>query len=284
MSYLDKVRACNTWAPAGFLPWTLAGDRLGWLRHGFAEHLRRWPERFRVDAERVDWIGAPPDLKARSESLGEVVATLAAEGLIGPLLGECYAVTPAGRAQARCLIDRSAVPCFGVRAFGQHLNGYVRTRHGIELWIGRRAADRRSFPGHLDNLVAGGLPYGVDLRENLRKECREEADIDPEVADRAVAVGAVTYCREAREGVKPDVMFLYDLELPESFAPHNTDGEVESFTRMPLAEAARLVSDTSEFKLNCNLVVIDFLVRHGAIDQEHPDYVAIVQGLRSPLP
>jgi hypothetical protein len=44
------------------------------------------------------------------------------------------------------------------------------------------------------------------------------------------------------------------------------------------------VRESDEFKLNCNLVIIDFLVRHGYIDQEAPDYLEIVQGLRSPLP
>ncbi|WP_295447481.1 DUF4743 domain-containing protein [uncultured Thiodictyon sp.] len=284
MSYLEKVRACNAWDPAGFLPWTLARERIGSLRPVFAAELRRWPDQFRVDADRVDWVGAPAGFAARSQCLAGVVETLVAEGLIAHLHGERYAVTPGRRDQARCLIDRTAAPWFGVRAFGQHLNGFVRTARGIELWIGRRSADRRVYPLCLDNLVAGGLPHGVGLRENLRKECREEADIGPALADQAVAVGAVTYCREARDGLKPDVMFCYDLELPADFVPRCTDGEVESFTRLPLAAVAELVRNTEEFKLNCNLVVIDFLVRHGGIDQEHPDYLPIIQGLRSHLP
>lgn len=285
MSYLDKVRACNAWDPAGFLPWTLAGERIGSLRPAFAAELSRWPDQFRVDADRVDWIGAPAGFAARSDCLAEVVGTLVAAGLIAPLHGELYAVTPGRRDQARCLIDRTAAPWFGVRAFGQHLNGFVHTAGaGIDLWIGRRAADRRVYPLCLDNLVAGGLPHGVGLRENLRKECREEADIGPALADQALPVGAVTYCREARDGLKPDVMFCYDLELPADFVPRCTDGEVESFTRLPLAAVAQLVRDTEEFKLNCNLVVIDFLIRHGGLDQEHPDYLQIIQGLRSHLP
>ncbi|WP_295391416.1 DUF4743 domain-containing protein [uncultured Thiodictyon sp.] len=284
MSYLDKIHACNAWNPAGFLPWTLAGERIGSLRPAVAQELRRWPDQFSVDAERVDWVGAPAEFAARSQCLAEVVETLVAEGLIAHLHGERYAVTPGRRDQARLLIDRTAAPWFGVRAFGQHLNGLVRTPAGIELWIGRRAADRRVYPLCLDNLVAGGLPHGVGLRENLRKECREEADIAPALADQAVAVGAVTYCREARDGLKPDVMFCYDLELPPDFVPRCTDGEVESFARLPLAAVADLVRDTDEFKLNCNLVIIDFLVRHGGLDQEHPDYLPIIQGLRSHLP
>jgi hypothetical protein len=44
------------------------------------------------------------------------------------------------------------------------------------------------------------------------------------------------------------------------------------------------VRETDEFKLNCNLVIIDFLVRHGYIPPDSTDYLQIIQGLRSPLP
>jgi hypothetical protein len=44
------------------------------------------------------------------------------------------------------------------------------------------------------------------------------------------------------------------------------------------------VRETDDFKPNCSLVIIDFLVRRGLIDPESPDYLAIVNGLRPPLP
>ena len=107
------------------------------------------------------------------------------EGVIDHRHGELYPVTAGSRTQARLLIDRACAPYFGVRAFGQHLNGFVRDADGLKLWIGRRALDRRVYPGYLDNLVAGGLPWGIGLAENLRKECHEEAGMDAETADRA---------------------------------------------------------------------------------------------------
>ena len=39
------------------------------------------------------------------------------------------------------------------------------------------------------------------------------------------------------------------------------------------------VRDTCEFKDNCNLVLIDFFIRHGLIDEAHPGYVKMKQGL-----
>jgi hypothetical protein len=116
--------------------------------------------------------------------------------------------------------------------------------------------------------------------ENLLKECKEEAAIPEALARRAVAVGAITYCMEAEDGLKPDVQFCYDLELPGDFTPHNTDGEIAEFMLWPIARVAEIVRDTREFKFNCNLVIIDFLMRHGLIAPEHPDYLEIGQGLR----
>jgi hypothetical protein len=40
------------------------------------------------------------------------------------------------------------------------------------------------------------------------------------------------------------------------------------------------VRDTTDFKYNCNLVLIDFFVRHGLISADDPQFVAIVSGLR----
>jgi hypothetical protein len=79
------------------------------------------------------------------------------------------------------------------------------------------------------------------------------------------------------------VLYCYDLEVPADFVPRNTDGEVESFHLLPLDEVARLVAQTDEFKLNCNLVVIDFLIRHGWVDPSSPAYLPLALGLRQPL-
>ena len=42
-----------------------------------------------------------------------------------------------------------------------------------------------------------------------------------------------------------------------------------------------IVEITDDFKFNCNLVIIDFCIRHGVLPPEHPDYEAILRGLHS---
>ncbi len=206
---------------------------------------------------------------------------MVAAGEVTALCGELYPVTDHFAAAPVCLLERSAVPWFGVRAYGVHINGFVRTPAGIEMWIAKRAQDRALHPGMLDNLVAGGQPAGLTIAANVVKECAEEAAIAESLARSVVPVGAVTYTAETELGLKPDTMFCFDLELPPDFVPRNTDGEVESFERLPIHRVARIVRETREFKPNCNLVVIDFLVRHGYLSAEDPGYLDIVCGLRS---
>ncbi|KAK1360482.1 Nudix hydrolase domain-containing protein [Heracleum sosnowskyi] len=119
----------------------------------------------------------------------------------------------------------------------------------------------------LDHLVAGGLPHGISCGDNLVKECEEDAGIVKSIASQAIPVGVVSYMDIDGYRYKRDVLFCYDLKLPESFVPKNQDGEVGSFRLIPVELVADVIQKTEFFKLNCNLVIIDFLFRHGGIDE-----------------
>jgi isopentenyldiphosphate isomerase len=281
MSFLDRIRECNTHDLANFRPFLVAGQRVGWVRYAFADTLAGFGDTFDVTGETVRLSDRFGDFDARSAALDEVVRKLEAERLIRGRRDEYYPISTDFTAKPLAKIERAAIPPFGLRAYGVHMNGYVRRADGIHMWIGRRAKDKHTYPGMLDNTVAGGQPMGIGLLENLVKECKEEASIPEAMARCAVPVGAITYCMEAEDGLKPDVQFCYDLELPADFVPRNTDGEIAEFMLWPIAKVAGIVRDTKEFKFNCNLVIIDFLVRHGLIPPDHPDYLEIVKGLRA---
>jgi len=69
-----------------------------------------------------------------------------------------------------------------------------------------------------------------------------------------------------------------------AFRPRCNDGEMESFELMPIEDVETLVRDTEEFKPNCSLVIIDWLLRHGRLEPETDDYLGLVQGLHPNLP
>jgi 8-oxo-dGTP pyrophosphatase MutT (NUDIX family) len=159
------------------------------------------------------------------------------------------------------------------------MNGYVRDGEQIKLWVGQRAADRQIEPGKLDNLVAGGVPFGLDPMTNLVKECAEEAGIEEAMARQAVPVGAISYRMLHQGFLRQDTLFLYDLELPADFVPTNTDGEIASFRLMELEEVAAILTDSEAFKFNVAPVVIDFLVRHSFFKPDQPGYADLAMGL-----
>jgi 8-oxo-dGTP pyrophosphatase MutT (NUDIX family) len=234
---------------------------------------------FDFTADGISLNEALNDQQTRTDAIQHVVDALIADDVIASNYGEIYPVTASHKDTPEFLIDRGLASWFGTRTFGQHLNGYVR-RHGeILMWIARRAMDRGYEPGKLDQLVAGGFPYGITAEQNMRKECMEEAGMEPDLADRAIAVGTITCRYENPRGVKPETLYCYDLLLPDDFQPICTDGEVDEFMLMPIAEVAERVRETDEFKLNCNLVVIDFLIRHGYLTAEDQDYDLLVGGL-----
>ncbi len=56
---------------------------------------------------------------------------------------------------------------------------------------------------------------------------------------------------------------------------------MEEFFRWPLDKVIDTVASTQLYKPNCNLVVIDFLVRHGAISPDMPGYLDVVRGIKA---
>jgi 8-oxo-dGTP pyrophosphatase MutT (NUDIX family) len=279
VGYLRHVVACNAWSPDDFLPLWLDGARVGFIRTDHVAVLGDYPLVFDIGDSGIAFA---PDLSGPSltAALGDVAGDLATRGLVGPLRGEPFAITERWGGPTLFTLDRAAVPFFGTRSYGVHLNGYVRDPDGLRLWIGLRAPDKMIAPGKLDNLVAGGIAAGYDAAETLVKEAAEEADMGPELAAGAIPVGAILYRMRLFEGMRDDVLFLYDLELDGGFRPRNTDGEAVGFEIMSLDAALARVRETEDFKFNVNLVLIDFALRHGAIGPDHPDYLALVCGLR----
>lgn len=279
VSFLDRIDECNRWEPAGFRPFIVAGQWVGMVGAGFAELLSRYADTFSVESDRVTLNDGLVDFEQRSRAVAEVLRNVAEDGEIKGWRGELYPVASGFAEPPLLAMERAAIPRFGIRAYGVHMNGFIGEGEDIEMWIGRRAGDKQTFPGKLDNMVAGGQPIGIGLRENLIKECAEEASIPPELAGRARPVGAVSYCAQSEEGLKPDTQFCYDLRLPPDFVPANADGEIASFEIWPIQKIMDCVAETQDFKFNCNLVIIDFLVRHGLIMPDHRDYLAIVESL-----
>ncbi|KAA5606686.1 DUF4743 domain-containing protein [Roseospira marina] len=282
MLYMDHIDALNTHDMSGFRPVFVAGREIGWMRHGVAERLALIPGGvFEVGPFGVAIGGAAASPDARTAAVAAALSPLIDEGLIPPRRGELYPVVERWGEPVLFALDRAHVAALGVRAFGVHINGFVRRPDGLHMWIARRADDRTVAPGRLDNMVAGGQAVGLGLMENVLKECAEEAGLTPDVAGGARPAGLVSYCVETALGLKPDTLFVFDLELPESIVPDNQDGEIQAFMLWPIERVLETLREPDAFKFNVPHVILDFAVRHGVLTPDDtPEYARIATGLR----
>jgi 8-oxo-dGTP pyrophosphatase MutT (NUDIX family) len=263
----------------------MAGDRLiGRLRPETALYLSDFPDLFVQHNGRIGLADRWKTAADRSAAFRPIAERLAIEGLIDHLRDEDYRVVAEWGAEPLMVMDRAAIALLGIKAFGVHVNGMVLGDQELNLWIGKRAADKSVEPGKYDNMVAGGQPAGLSLQENLYKECAEEAGLTPDIVKRSQPVSLVTYCMEDGRGLKRDTLFIYDMLVPEGVEPRPVDGEMESFFLMRRGLLVSLLRDGFKFKFNVALVLIDFLIRHGFLTPEsEPDYPALVTGLHTAL-
>jgi 8-oxo-dGTP pyrophosphatase MutT (NUDIX family) len=279
VSLLDRMRVIRPPDLARYRRFTVDGHTVGWVAADLAARLRDYGDVF-VIAD--DAVGLAPRLRGysdRTDAIGGVLRSLRSEGWFHGWRDEPYPVGPSF-GQWLFQIERAAVPSFGVCAYGLHVNGFVGAGSNLRLWVGRRSRYKHTYPSQLDHLVAGGQPAGLSLEENLLKECAEEASLTPDIVRRARTVGIVSYLIENEEGLRNDVLFTYDLELPADVTPVNADGEIEEFFLWPIERVMRELSDTANFKFNVAFVIIDFLIRHGFVGPEDPTYLDLVRSLR----
>jgi hypothetical protein len=282
MSLHHHIAACNNYDPARVVPLFAGGDRVGLLRRDNAAALRRFPDVFAVADDRVSLL-ARGDVAAVSRAVDAVVDALVVEKRIPKSRYETFDVAPRWGAPVVFRLDRGAVPFFGTRAYGVHLNGYRRDGSTLDLWVGRRAPNKSVAPDKLDNLVAGGIGNGHGLQETLLKEGEEEASIPRSLTSLAVPAGTVSYRMENELGIRDDVLFVFDLEMPADFVPKNQDGEIVHFELMPASAVLDRVRTSDDFKFNVNLVILDFALRHGVLRPDDPEYLDVATGLHRPL-
>ncbi|CAG7941540.1 unnamed protein product [Penicillium salamii] len=188
-------------------------------------------------------------------------------------------------------MERCASPLFGIVSYGAHMTGYTRDESGYKIWVPRRSKTKQTYPGLLDNTVAGGMCTDEIPFECIVREAMEEASLPEDKVRATIAArGCVTYShvRDARAGgetglIQPEVEYVYDLELDAETIPKPCDGEVEEFKLLSIPEIREALAN-GEFKPNCATIMIDFFIRHGILTAENePDFLSIIAGLHRRL-
>lgn len=198
------------------------------------------------------------------------------------------------RGQLLFSIERVAAGVFGLTYYGVHMTAYTRSSDssfGMKIWVPKRASGKSTYPGMLDNTVAGGLTTDEIPFECVVRESEEEASLPEELCRRSIKlVGDVTYVyiTDERSGeaglIYPERQWTYDLELPADVIPEPKDGEAEHFALRTVQEVQRDMA-AGLFKPNCAVVLVDFFLRHGILTPDNePRFDELKRRVRRRMP
>ncbi len=280
MALLDRVNTCHHWHPKNYRPFIIGSEIHGHVTHELADRLRDFPSVFETADKQVKLSEKLDGFDERTSAVESVLKQLLEDGIIPRWRNEYYPITNQWGRPPLMKMDRGAAGYFGIRSYGVHVNGLVNTDQGLKVWVGKRSMSKPNAPGKLDHIVAGGQPFGLSIQENLIKEAAEEADIPAVLARQAKSTGMLSYRCERDDGLRNDILFIYDLYLSEDFIPQNTDGEVDEFYLWPIEQVIDRIKSTDDFKFNVSLAIIHFLIREGYITPDNPDYVALLEGMQ----
>ncbi|KAG6061082.1 hypothetical protein E4U17_002662 [Claviceps sp. LM77 group G4] len=182
-----------------------------------------------------------------------------------------------------------------IRGLGVHLTGLkvpspLRGVFGIVtvgIWVAKRSQNV-TYAGKLDQLVAGGMDPRDDNRaiKALRREAVEEAGLTVDAKTGRVSrdgayVGVLQrgswisffdkkdgIAGSERGQLEPGIRFTFDLEVEAGFVPEPCEPEaIAGFMLKSVNEVKRGLK-CREWKPNCALVMLDFLLRKGQIRPE----------------
>ncbi len=278
--YLRWLEKCNQYQGDAFLPFVVEQQIIGYVHKNNCDYLRQF-DSLCVDNNQLKFASVIDSFETRSQAMASITRTMLEQGVLGSWVNELYDVCESFGSKVLFTIERAAATWFGIQKYGVHLNAYCLIDNAYYIWVARRSKDKPTWPGKLDHLVAGGHASGMKVFDTLIKECEEEAGIPFEIASQAKAVSVVNYNMQQGEKLSRDMLFVYDLLLPESFQPLNTDGEVESFELWPMEKVLHTIACTDDYKTNCNLVIIDFSLRHGFLSADMTGFSEIAMKLRN---
>jgi len=200
----------------------------------------------------------------------EIAKILYQKGKLSALSKELFSCKKSIDSKELFRLDRGLVEILGIRGYGVHLIAYVKNKNSYKLWVPKRSKSKLVEPSKLDNTVAGGIKAGEDIYSAIKREAYEEAGISAKDFKYTKLTGTINYNWKNKEySIRRDTLYLFDMEVDESFKPTCSDGEVEDFKLMDWKEVLKLIQETDLVKSNCSLVFAHFLIRHGLMTNKN---------------
>ncbi len=178
-----------------YKPLFCQGHHIGLVSRDVEVELLPYNDIFVIHPTKIDLCPGIISYEEISAQVARVLSALREKNKFTALKGwrnETFEIKPSYGQPALFAMERAATCMFGLRQYGCDVNGYVVNEDGsLSVWMQRRSLNKPTWPGKLDNFVAGGLSSGYSIRETVIKETEEEASLPRHIAERMEPAGCV---------------------------------------------------------------------------------------------
>lgn len=256
----DYLNSQPQFSTANLIRLQLQQHAAGWLEQSIVETLLAQSDlwRPRDGIIQLDGHQLASELHAAAQYLREL-------GLIRGWRNENYGVCVENAMgeidfeHPLCALERASFRRFGLVSRAVHINAYYPDG---TLCLGQRAKTKSIDPNLLDNMAAGGIPIGEDIYQCAQRELFEEAGASAELVKNIQFVEAIRIQRNEIDGTHDEILYCFDLALPEQFQPQNQDGEVAEFHRLSPEAAIEILN---EMTWDAGRVTAAYLLRQGLV-------------------
>lgn len=278
MSFIDNIIPFKIAQLDGFVKVLVQDQQVGWTPLTFANQISALNDTWSLTDRGLEMNDRLKTFDERTQAADECFLALSEKGVLPHMpdyasmggidwVSVCAHDNPD---EPLFILKRFYHPCLGIRINAVMLNGYK----GDQYWVAIRSMNVEG-PGKLDVISAGMVRHGETIAEGLQHEAEEEAGLSEDDIKDVKKVGILHLPTIGYAGFFSDERFhIFDIELlnkePVVMLPY----EVSGFKLLSMNDVISKIETGESFKAHINVVVTDFLVRHGYLN-DHPEFAAI---------
>jgi 8-oxo-dGTP pyrophosphatase MutT (NUDIX family) len=287
MPFLENIRPFKTADLTGFVPVLACGLEIGHTKADFAKTISNFDTTWRLTAAGLELSQELKTFDDRTKAVDRTFETLSAAGIL-PVMPD-YTLTggsidwvsafPNKSFDALFTLKRFYFVYLGLQTYSIMLNGFTKT----DYWSGTRSMNVHNNAGKMDVIAAGMLRHGETVQEALIHESYEEAGLLLEDLSGVTMNGQIDLSLVNKEGfLLRESFHVFDLDLKDKSPVVVSPNEVEKFTLLKIDAVLKYAEAGDVFSKPVNLVITDFLIRHGHLTAAHPEFEQIKEILYRP--
>lgn len=279
MSLADKIKPYTHADLAGFVPVNINGKQYGWASDEIAQKLGCYPHIWIYDtASGLHLHESLETFKQRTDAVDSCFVQLSSQGLLPVMpdysqFGEIDWFPVGGTQNPYFIVKRFYAPYLGIRVDSVVLNGYQDQHY----WTSTRSEHVHDSPGKLDIMSAGAVTYGNSIFEGLVDEAYHEAGLSEADLAHAQNEGTIhVHYIDKKNRFINEYFHVFDLNTKGNIIPKTRiPFEVAGYNLMSFDKVMDIIHNTTEYSPKIILVVIDFMLRHGYLDQHDPMHESV---------